>query len=134
MTPFLFLIRLFITSGFIILTLLLINDFLTLIINEANNQNRQIDIEDSTKAINFLKGQFSRTSQSEIKESIGKLLEAQLETRMMASIYDDYVLITIEPPFIPEMKSGPIRSLIVIFSTLVGGMLSVMISLVRQYF
>ena len=109
-------------------------DFLTLIIQEANNANREMDITDSSKAINYLKNELSLTPQKEIQESIGKLLENQLETRMMASIYDDYVLITLEPPFIPEMKSGPIRSLIVIFSTLVGGLLSVMIVLVRRYF
>ena len=53
---------------------------------------------------------------------------------MMASIHDDYVLMTLEPPFTPERKSGPIRSLIVILSTLVGGLLSASIVLVREYF
>ena len=109
-------------------------DFLALIIKEANNHNREIDVEDSTKAISYLKKELARTPQVEIQESIGQLMEAQLETRMMASIYDDYVLITLEPPFTPEKKSGPVRSLIVIFSTLVGGMLSVMIVLIRYYF
>jgi LPS O-antigen subunit length determinant protein (WzzB/FepE family) len=53
---------------------------------------------------------------------------------MMASIHDDYVLIALDPPFVPEKKSGPIRSLIVILSTMVAGMLSVMFVLVRHYF
>ena len=63
-----------------------------------------------------------------------KLIEHQFETRMMASIHDDYVLIPLEPPFIPERKSGPIRSLIVILSTLVAGLVSVMTVLIRHYF
>ena len=68
-----------------------------------------------------------------IKKSINQLIEAQLETRMVASIYDEYSLISLEPPFIPEKKSGPIRSLIVTLSTLIGGILSLIIVLVRHY-
>ena len=109
-------------------------DFLALIINEANSLNREIDVDNSSKALNYLKNELAQTPQVEIKKSISQLIEAQLETRMMASIYDDYVLIPLEPPFIPEKKSGPVRSLIVILSTLAGGILSVMIVLVRRYF
>lgn len=109
-------------------------EFLSLVINEANNVQRNIDVDSSTKALLYLRDQLSRTPQVEIRDSISKLIENQLETQMMASIHDDYVLMTLEPPFIPERKSGPIRSLIVILSTLVGGLLSASIVLVREYF
>ena len=61
-------------------------------------------------------------------------MENQLETKMMASIHNDYVLMTLEPPFIPERKSGPVRSLIVILSTISGGLLSFMVVLFRRYY
>ena len=109
-------------------------EFLSLVINEANNVQRNIDVDSSTKALLYLREQLSRTPQVEIRDSISKLIENQLETQMMASIHNDYVLMTIEPPFTPERKSGPIRSLIVILSTLVGGILSAGIVLVREYF
>jgi len=109
-------------------------NFLTLIIQEANNLNRDIDIDTSSKALSYLSEELSQTPQLEVKKSISKLIEHQFETRMMASIHDDYVLIPLEPPFIPEKKSGPIRSLIVILSTLIAGMLSVMIVFIRHYF
>ena len=109
-------------------------EFLTLIIQEANNLNRDIDIESSSKALTYLTAELSQTPQLEVKKSISKLIEHQFETRMMASIHDDYVLIPLEPPFIPERKSGPIRSLIVILSTLVAGLVSVMTVLMRHYF
>ena len=110
------------------------NDFLSLIIQEANNLNREIDVDATTKALTYLKGELSQTPQIEIKKSISKLIENQLETRMMASIYDDYVLIPLEPPFVPDKKSRPIRSLIVILSTLIAGMLSVIYVLFNHYF
>ena len=109
-------------------------DFLALIINEANNLNREKEIDSSNKAINHLKKELSETSLFEIRESINTLIGVQLETRMMASVHDEYSLISLEPPFIPEMRSSPVRSLIVILTTLAGGILSVLMVLVRHYF
>jgi len=108
-------------------------DFLTLIIKEANTLNREIDIDNSSKALSYLKKQLSQTSLLEIKKSISQLIEAQLETQMIASIHDEYSLISLEPPFIPEEKSKPSRSLVVILGTVLGGMLSVMMVLVRHF-
>lgn len=110
------------------------HDFLSLIIQEANNLNREIDVKTTTKALTYLKAELSQTPQVEIKKSISKLIENQLETKMMASIYDDYILIPLEPPFIPDKKSGPVRSLIVILSTLLAGIFSVLYVLIRHYF
>ena len=102
-------------------------EFLSLVINEANNVQRNIDVDSSTKALLYLRDQLSKTPQVEIRDSISKLIENQLETQMMASIHDDYVLMTLESPFTPERKSGPIRSLIVILSTLVGVFLALVL-------
>ena len=107
--------------------------FLSLIIKEANNLNREIDIDKSAKALNYLKSELSKTSLIEIKNSINQLIEAQLETQMMASIHEEYSLITLEPPFIPDKRSRPTRSMIVIFSTLAGGLFSVIFVLLRHY-
>ena len=108
-------------------------DFLTLIIKEANTWNRDIDIGTSNKALVYLKTELSQTSLVEIKKSIYQLIEAQLETQMAANIHEEYSLITIEPPFIPEEKFKPSRTYIVIISTMLGGILGVMIVLVRHY-
>lgn len=108
-------------------------DFLTLIIKESNNLKREIDIDNSTKALSYLEIELSKTSLVEIKKSINQLIEAQLETQMIASIHEEYSLISLEPPFIPEDKSKPSRSLIVILGTLLGGILSVTIVLARGY-
>lgn len=108
-------------------------EFLTLIIREANNLNRELDIENSNKALSYLKAELSQTSLLEIKKSINQLIESQLEIQMMASIHDEYSLMVLEPPFIPDVRSRPSRSIIVIFSTLIGGIFSVIFVLVRHF-
>ena len=109
-------------------------DLLKLVIEEANNVYREIDIDGATRALTYLNQELSASPQVELKKSITNLMEVQLETKMMASIHDDYVLMTLEPPFIPERKSGPVRSLIVILSTICGGLLSLMVVLFRRYY
>lgn len=107
--------------------------FLSLIIKEANNLNRQRDISDSKAALAYLTNELSRTSKVDIKNSINLLIEGQLEIQMMASIHDEYSLIILEPPFVPEKRSRPTRSLIVIISTLLGGIISVILVLLRHF-
>jgi len=108
-------------------------DFLALIIKEANTLKREKDIGTSNKALSYLKEELSKTPFVEIKESINQLIKAQLDVRMMAKIHEDYSLVIIEPPFIPEEKSKPSRLLIVGLGTILGGLLSVLIVLMRHY-
>jgi len=108
-------------------------ELLALIINEANTLNREIDIDNSNKALSYLKVELAQTSLVEIKKSINQLIEGQLEIQMMASIHEEYSLITLEPPFIPDKRSRPSRAYIVIFCTLFGGMLSVILVLIRHF-
>ena len=108
-------------------------DFLTLIIKEANTMNRKKDIDTSSKALSYLKIELSQTPKVEIKKTINNLIETQLQKQMMANIHDEYSLISLEPPFIPEERSKPSRSLIVILSTLIGGVLSVVFVLFRHF-
>ena len=80
-------------------------------------------------ALSYLIMELSKTSLIEIKESISQLIEAQLERKMMANIHEEYTLTIAEPPFIPEEKSKPSRSLIVFLTTFFGFMISMSISL-----
>ena len=45
----------------------------------------------------------------------------------------EYVLKTIDPPNVPDQKDGPKRALIVGLGTMLGGILSVLIVLVRYF-
>ena len=99
-------------------------DFLSLVIKETNKINRKKDMDSSGKALNLLKKELSSTSILEIKQSINKLIESQLETQMMTSMHDEYLLITLDPPFVPETKSKPNRGIIVVLTTILAAMLS----------
>ena len=109
-------------------------DILDLIIRESNELLRKKDMEESKQGLEYLTSELSKTPFVELQESINALIEAQLETQMLTQINEDYILIEIEPPFIPEKKSKPSRRLICVIGTMIGGMLSVLIVLIRHYF
>jgi len=95
-------------------------NFLELIITEANTLKREKDIYTSVNSLSYLREELSQTPYVEIKESINSLIKAQLERQMFAKVNDEYVLVTIEPPFVPEEKSKPNRTQIVIISAIFG--------------
>ena len=70
----------------------------------------------------------------EIKDSITALIGAQLETQMMAKIDEDYTLSILEPPFVPEEKFSPRRSIICIFGTFLGGLFAIFYILMNHFF
>ena len=127
-----------IKTGFISINIehispLFAKELLELIIRESNELLRKKDMEESKQGLGYLTSELSKTPFVEIKGSINALIEVQLETQMLAQIHQDYMLIEIEPPFIPEKKSKPSRSIICVLGTMLGGMLSVLIVLIRHY-
>jgi LPS O-antigen subunit length determinant protein (WzzB/FepE family) len=62
-----------------------------------------------------------------------QLIEEQTKTLMLAEIGDEYALKTLSAAKVPEEKSKPKRALIVVLGTLLGGMLAMMIVLVRYF-
>ena len=100
-----------------------------LIINEANNIVRERDLENANKALEYLNKELEGTQQSSIKDSMNEIIKSQLEKKMLAFVRNDYLLETIDQPFLPEKKSSPGRSLIVIFSTTLGFFISLLSSI-----
>ncbi len=108
-------------------------ELLELIILETNNILRERDLEEASKAISYLESELVKTNKLEIKESISKLMEIQMEKRMMAKVNEAYMLIEIEPPFIPEKKSSPQRTLIVLFWLFFGTIIATSYVILRKY-
>jgi LPS O-antigen subunit length determinant protein (WzzB/FepE family) len=62
-----------------------------------------------------------------------QLIEEQTKNMMLTQVKAEYVLKTIDPAQVPEEKAGPKRALIVVLGTMVGGMLSVLMVLIRYF-
>ncbi len=56
---------------------------------------------------------------NDVKATLFSLVEEQMKTKMLANVRSEYVFKTIDPPYQPEVKSGPFRSIIVLLTIVV---------------
>jgi LPS O-antigen subunit length determinant protein (WzzB/FepE family) len=62
-----------------------------------------------------------------------QLIEEQTKNMMLTMVKKEYVLKTIDPAQVPDTKAGPKRALIVVLGTMLGGILSVLMVLIRYF-
>tara|TARA_B110000008_G_scaffold276025_2_gene314566 strand:- start:1227 stop:2132 length:906 start_codon:yes stop_codon:yes gene_type:complete len=108
-------------------------EMLDLIIRELNIKVREKDLNESTMALDYLKAQIIKIEQSEIRKAVFNLIESQLQVQMLANIKKDYILVTIDKPFIPENKSSPARAFIMMMGAFFGLIFSCILALIKHY-
>lgn len=111
----------------------LAKEWVDLLIKELNEEMRQRDLIEAKRSIDYLNEQIAKTNLADARVMLFSLIEEQTKTLMLANVREEYVLKTIDPAVVAELKSKPARALICIFSVLLGGMLSVLTVLVRHF-
>jgi LPS O-antigen subunit length determinant protein (WzzB/FepE family) len=94
---------------------------------------RDQDQEEAQNSINYLTQQLEEIQVASMETVFYQLIEEQTKNMMLTKVKEEYVLKTIDPAQVPEEKSGPKRALIVVLGIMLGGMLSVLIVLVRYF-
>ena len=84
-------------------------------------------------ALEYLLNQNTTVESTNVKNSIGQLIDSQLERLMLANVRENYLVSAIDAPFIPEENSYPSRPMIAILGTLIGGILVLFYVLTRYY-
>lgn len=100
------------------------------LIAELNSTMRANDIADAEKSIVYLNSALEETAVAEMKKVFYQLIEQQQQTKMLASVRDEYALKTIDPAVVAEKKSGPRRAIICIVGVLFGLFFSCFVVLV----
>lgn len=103
------------------------------LIQDINKVMKDRDVAEANRSSEFLNKQIALTNVADIRTILYKLVEEQAKTIMFAEVRDEYVFKTIDPALIPEEKAKPKRALICVLGTMLGGMLGVMIVLVRHF-
>jgi uncharacterized protein involved in exopolysaccharide biosynthesis len=103
------------------------------LVEDVNAAVKAQDVSEAEKSIEYLKQQVANTSLADLQAMFFELIQSQTETVMLAEVRPEYVFKTIDPAVIPEEKSKPSRALICVLGTLLGGMLGVVIVLIRHY-
>ncbi|MDC1208354.1 Wzz/FepE/Etk N-terminal domain-containing protein [Litorivicinus sp.] len=107
-------------------------DILRRIIKRLDDYARKKDKTKSEQSIKYLENKLSETRLVEVERALYQMIESQTKTLMLAEVNADYVFQVIDPPQVPERQVSPKRAHIVILSTLVGGMIGVLIVLISS--
>ena len=99
-------------------------DFLQLYIQDINDFMKLRKLETVDKSIDYLQEQINKTMISDMENVFYQIIAEQTKTKMLAEAMPEYTFVTISKAMIPEEKSEPTRSLIVIISTILGFILS----------
>ena len=114
----------FITISFKHFSPFFAHDFVNLVITEMDKINREKDLKEAEKSLDYLKIMLEKTNEKEIKDLISRLIESKLKVQMLANVNDNYIINVIDSPFVPEKKSEPKRSRIVLISLIIGFILT----------
>jgi capsular polysaccharide biosynthesis protein len=107
--------------------------WLVWLITDVNNFMREQDEKEAQSSIDYLTKQLEKTEVSAMETVFYQLIEEQTKNMMLTKVSAEYVLKTIDPAQVPEKKSGPKRALIVVLGTMLGGILAVLIVLIRHF-
>ncbi len=87
-------------------------DLLELIIYEANRIERQKDLSNADKSLEFLNIESQKNTFIDTQDAITNLINEKLNIKMLANTTEDYLLEIIDAPFYPEKKISPKRLLL----------------------
>lgn len=107
------------------------------LVARLNANMRAQDIDEALRASEYLKVRLQDVKDVAIRNTLYELIEAQMQTVMLANVREDYVFRIIDPAFPADRRSKPRRALIVMIGGVFGGVFGVILALgrhtVREY-
>jgi uncharacterized protein involved in exopolysaccharide biosynthesis len=68
--------------------------------------------------VDYLSSQLPLANSTQVQQSMGRLLDEEIQTVMLAKGNPEYAFVVVDPPKIPKQRSSPKRTLM----TLIGGL------------
>ncbi|PAJ74128.1 LPS O-antigen length regulator [Pseudoalteromonas sp. NBT06-2] len=99
-----------------------------------NKKRKQDDIAEANKSIEYLRIALKETVVVDMQKIFYQLIEQQEQTKMLASVREQYVLKVIDPAIIAENKHGPKRAVFCILALLFGVIFSLVVVMLRFFY
>jgi len=107
--------------------------WLTWLVQDINEYMRGQDQIEAQASIDYLSSQLSEIKVVTMETVFYQLIEEQTKNMMLTMVKKEYIVKTIDPAQVPDTKQKPKRAIIVILGTLLGGLLSVLLVLIRYF-
>ena len=103
-------------------------NWLRWLIDDFNEIIKQEDVDEARKSITFLTKQIGLNPDIATKDLLSVLIKKEIQKLALADSRDQYILKTIDEPYIPEEKFSPQRGVIVFLGLILGLISSVFFS------
>jgi uncharacterized protein involved in exopolysaccharide biosynthesis len=111
----------------------LAKQWLDFLVTDLNEFMRNQDQDEAQTSIDYLTNQLENIEVTSMETVFYQLIEEQTKNMMLTQVKVEYVLKTIDPAQVPEVKDSPKRALIVVMGTMLGGLLSLIIVFIRYF-
>lgn len=108
-------------------------NIIELIFSELNSLSRSLEYEESQNAIIFYQDIAKNTQINNIRNSVNRLLELELQESMLASTKTNYLVEYIDNPVVPIKRIYPKKSLLMILITLFSFFIILFIILIKYF-
>jgi len=90
----------------------------------ANRRLRDQALAESERNVKYLQAQIASTSITSMQQSIGKVLESEMQKMMLARGNDEYAFKVVDKAFEPKKPAVPNKTVIIVASVLLGLLVS----------
>lgn len=109
-------------------------DWANMLVEDLNEVIRRRAIDEAQRSLRYLDDELRATNTVELKTGISKLVEQQLNQRMLANVRHEYVFRVIDAAMTPDKKSfiRPQRLLMIVGGIAVGLVLGLFVALIQH--
>ena len=104
------------------------------LVARINERMRQRALKEAEANVEYLQAELETNKLAPIQQSIGRLLETELQKLMLARGREDYSFRIVDPATPPDRRARPKRTLIVVSATFLGGVLALLVVFARNAF
>ena len=103
-----------------------------LMVQRLNSRLRAQALAESQRNVDFLQKEMAATSVVSLQQSMGRVLEGEMQKLMLARGNEQFAFKVIDPATPPKQRDAPKRALIAIVATLAGGFLGLLAVFLRK--
>jgi LPS O-antigen subunit length determinant protein (WzzB/FepE family) len=107
-------------------------DWAATLVRRLNARMRQQALQEAEANVAYLREELAATNVVALQQSIGRLLESEMQKLMLARRSEEFAFRVIDSPQVPKYRVRPRRMMILAIGTLLGGIIGSFIVLVAS--
>jgi uncharacterized protein involved in exopolysaccharide biosynthesis len=101
-------------------------------VRQLNDKLRSQALQEAQRNVDYLQKEIAGTSVVSLQQSMGRVLEGEMQKLMLARGSEEFAFKVIDPATPPKQRESPKRTLITLVATLAGGFLGLLAVFLRK--